>query len=401
MYKMVIIDDEYLVRLGLSKTIDWSRYGVEIVGTAGDGKTGFELVEKEQPDLIISDIRMPFMNGVELIKKLSAAGFEGEIIVLTAYKDFDYAVETYKSGIFSYVLKPVENAEIIGVVKKALEKLAEKRKDRMMKSAFSSSINTMQSSYIESLLKGNEEKEDGKIITHLSNLNISLPLKGSLLLLKPDNPTSSNEQITLAGRIIGEYLKKSLADCYSFAVADFQVFFSGSQDKETIIGLIYQSFLALEKETDETFTAAIAEYQNLAELSFSFSECLTYCNNKLMSGFNTVESENDDSISFRHYASIKAFYKLISEEYASPLTVSSVALKLGVSESYLMHLLKDSLGKTFNDILTDYRLSWAKKYLKEGKLRINEIAYKVGYPDEKYFSRVFKKETGVNPSEYH
>jgi two-component system response regulator YesN len=398
---MVIIDDEYLVRLGLSKTIDWSKYGVEIVGTAGDGKTGFELVEKEQPDLIISDIRMPFMNGVELIKKLSSAGFEGEIIVLTAYKDFDYAVETYKSGIFSYVLKPVENAEIIGVVQKALEKLNEKKKDQMMKSAYSSSINTMQSSYIESLLKGNEEKEEEGIKTHLSNLNISLPLKGSLVLLKEDNPSPSSEQVSLGGKIVEEYLKKALLDCVSFLVNGSQVFFINSEEKEEIIKHIYQSFLDLEKESEETFTLALTSYQSLTALPQAFNECLTYAENKLMSGFNTVETKNDDSISFRHYASIKSFYRLISEEYASPLTVSSVALKLGVSESYLMHLLKDSLGKTFNDILTDYRLSWAKKYLKEGKLRINEIAYKVGYPDEKYFSKVFKKETGVNPSEYH
>ena len=73
---------------------------------------------------------------------------------------------------------------------------------------------------------------------------------------------------------------------------------------------------------------------------------------------------------------------------------------MNVSESYLMHLLKDNLGKTFNEILTGYRIGIAKRLLLSGKYRINEVSDKVGYIDVKYFSQVFKKIVGVTPSDY-
>lgn len=117
-------------------------------------------------------------------------------------------------------------------------------------------------------------------------------------------------------------------------------------------------------------------------------------------GFNSIEIPKEDSISYRHYVAIQDFYRILSEHYKDDLSVSMVSERRNVSDSYLRHLLRKSLGRTFNDILTDYRISLSKKLLKEGKLRVNEIADKVGYNDEKYFSRVFKKRVGVSPSDY-
>src|SRR5690554_3429419 len=98
MYKVLIIDDEYLVRVGLKDTIDWASFGAEIVGEATNGKQGFQLALQLQPDLIITDVKMPVMNGVELASKLKQHNFQGRVIVLSGYSDFEYARSTFESG---------------------------------------------------------------------------------------------------------------------------------------------------------------------------------------------------------------------------------------------------------------------------------------------------------------
>ncbi|NLG69405.1 MAG: helix-turn-helix transcriptional regulator, partial [Firmicutes bacterium] len=92
--------------------------------------------------------------------------------------------------------------------------------------------------------------------------------------------------------------------------------------------------------------------------------------------------------------------RYIAEHYAEDVTVRDVAAHLQVSESYLMHLLRENVGLTFNECLTAYRMMMAKKMLREGKYRVYEIAERVGYSDPKDFSQVFRKHTGLLPSQY-
>ena len=101
MHKLVIVDDEYLVRLGIRETIDWAANGIEVIGDASNGKQGYEMIKELNPDLVITDIKMPIMNGVDLVKTLHKEGFNGEIVVLSGYKDFEYAKETFENGILS------------------------------------------------------------------------------------------------------------------------------------------------------------------------------------------------------------------------------------------------------------------------------------------------------------
>jgi len=97
----------------------------------------------------------------------------------------------------------------------------------------------------------------------------------------------------------------------------------------------------------------------------------------------------------------KSFGRFIAEKRKEKgLTQAEVAGALYVSDSHLMHLFKEDLGKTFNEYLTEYRIAQAKKMLRERKLRVYEVAYAVGYSDVKYFGQVFKKYVGCMPSEY-
>lgn len=90
MYRALIVDDEDIIKIGLKTIIDWEQLGFEIVGTAEDGLEAIKKVEELSPDLIITDIIMPRMDGIELMEELKKRGFAGKIIVLSNYGEVDY-----------------------------------------------------------------------------------------------------------------------------------------------------------------------------------------------------------------------------------------------------------------------------------------------------------------------
>ena len=106
-----IVDDEPIIRKGLDKMIEWQELGFEVVCTAQNGKQALEQLEVENIDIIITDVEMPIMNGLEFIKRVreseSTVINSKEIIVLTAYEDFEYARTAIKYGVTEYILKPI------------------------------------------------------------------------------------------------------------------------------------------------------------------------------------------------------------------------------------------------------------------------------------------------------
>ena len=392
MYKIAIIEDEYLTCLGLEKAVAWSSIDVLVCGSASDGKNGLELIRREKPDIVLTDIRMPGLNGVDLVKTLAKDGFDGEIIVLSAYKEFDYAVETYQSGIFSYLLKPIDNAELLSVVSGAIEKLKSKREREEIKQKMLVSDSHLKERFITNLISGDVTEE--YFAKEQEQLSLSIPASGLLFVLKEEE---INDDYTL--NKASDTLLNGLKETH-ILYNDELIAFISSIDESDAISVFQKRLSELEELTDSIFTCSICGYSNPLEISSSHKIAIDNINNKLCFGFNSLEVKRIDDISFRQYASIQQFYKLISEHYKEDITVSMISLMMNVSDSFLMHLLKKSLGRTFNDILTDYRMSLAKKLLKKGNYRINEVATLVGYNDEKYFSRVFKKKIGVNPSEY-
>ena len=105
MLKVLIVDDEFLVRVGLESTIPWSEYGFHVVGSARNGKEAIQLFEQYDPDVLLTDIKMPVMGGLELIERLKSVKPSLVAIIITHYDDFNYAKEALKLGANDYVLK--------------------------------------------------------------------------------------------------------------------------------------------------------------------------------------------------------------------------------------------------------------------------------------------------------
>lgn len=125
--KVLIVDDEYLVRLGLRTTIDWPKYKLEVVGEAEDGETGLEMAIRLKPDIIVTDMKMPFLDGLGFMEGVRSRGIKSKVIVLSGYDDFQYARGSIAHGVSDYMVKPIENDKFIESVNRIAEVIRQER----------------------------------------------------------------------------------------------------------------------------------------------------------------------------------------------------------------------------------------------------------------------------------
>ena len=116
MLKVVVIEDEELVRRGIVMAVDWASVDCKVVGEASNGEAGLEEIRRLRPDIVVTDIRMPRMDGLEMLRRLREEGCGVSVILLTAYSDFSYAQAALKLGAVDYLLKPFHDGELEAAV---------------------------------------------------------------------------------------------------------------------------------------------------------------------------------------------------------------------------------------------------------------------------------------------
>ena len=124
MYKVLIVDDEPVIAEGLKKIVDWEKYNCVVAGTASSGKEGLAMVEKCRPDILFTDIRMPGMDGLTMLAALRSEHRNLQVIILTGYRDFDYARQALNLGVFRYLVKPSKMKELDEAMESLSERLA-------------------------------------------------------------------------------------------------------------------------------------------------------------------------------------------------------------------------------------------------------------------------------------
>ncbi|PPQ47063.1 DNA-binding response regulator [Paenibacillus peoriae] len=127
MIKVVIVDDEPKLRQGLQTLIPWESLGFIVTATAANGKEALEVIEEKAPDVVIVDIRMPVMDGLQLIEHLRSNGHHLHFMILSGYADFEYAKQAIKYGVFGYLVKPVDIDEMSSSLKRIRERIEEER----------------------------------------------------------------------------------------------------------------------------------------------------------------------------------------------------------------------------------------------------------------------------------
>ncbi len=122
MLRALIAEDESKICQLIVKLVDWEALGINLIGTCDNGRTAFEIIERERPEIVITDIRMPQMSGLDLIRAAKEKGIQCEFIIISGYKQFDYAHIALQYGVTEYLLKPISQTELTEALKKAAKR---------------------------------------------------------------------------------------------------------------------------------------------------------------------------------------------------------------------------------------------------------------------------------------
>lgn len=168
--KVFLVEDEMLIRNSVKKCVDWEAEGYEFAGEAGDGELAYPMILKTKPDILITDIRMPFMDGLELSRLVKAELPNIKILILSGYDEFQYAKEAIKIGVTDYLLKPISSARLLEVLGQVKESIAQEKEEKELLLRYSRDMqeNTEhdKTKFFDSLMMGemsiSEAVENGK-----------------------------------------------------------------------------------------------------------------------------------------------------------------------------------------------------------------------------------------------
>lgn len=392
-YKVIIVDDEYLVRTGLRQTVDWQSLCAEVVAECENGAQALDAVIKHGPDLIISDVRMPVMDGLMLAEKLAERGYDGAVIFYSGYSDFEYVRKALEYGVSGYVLKPVENKMLVEKVAETMAALEEKRKKRDALASLTSGASRVRETYFSKLEEGVDDKP---LKDQLEVLDITVPADGIVIYGRRLNAQDGKFSAVYVG------LARALENfgATGWLWDDRFITVTGLTDREALCA---RAGDLLDEIYPDGVCAAIGispVYGKGVMIYEAALKAVGYASAVIPMGGVYTEKAYFHGEGKKRNRFISDVLEYIYGHYAEKLTVKSVAEKLYVSESHLMHEMKEELGTTFNECLKQFRIQRAKTLLKQGGMRVSEVASAVGFTDVRYFGQVFKESTGLTPSEY-
>lgn len=152
MLKMIIVDDERKIRESMKNVVDWESLGISLIGLCKNGLEAYDMIMDESPDIVLTDIKMPGLSGLELISRITQIGQHVEFIILSGYGEFVYTKEAMKYGIKHYLLKPCNEEELIGVVKEAAEACYEWKEQQMAEQFNGNVLQNFKESVFQNLL---------------------------------------------------------------------------------------------------------------------------------------------------------------------------------------------------------------------------------------------------------
>lgn len=172
MHSLLIVEDEYLVRQGIASLVDFSHFGMTLIGQAENGKEAWEMMQQTPVDILLTDINMPQMNGIQLAELVRATFPQTHIVFLTGYDDFDYALSAVKLGVDDYLLKPFSKKDIESMLAKVEQKLT--KEDKLQA--------------LEGLTTDGEREAFSRVIcNHLSDSDFSLKALAAELGFSPSH----------------------------------------------------------------------------------------------------------------------------------------------------------------------------------------------------------------------
>lgn len=128
MIRVVVVEDEILVKKGLILTTDWQKYGCEVVGEASNGMEGIREISRIRPDIVITDVRMPGLDGIRMIEQVKSNGIKPEFVIISGYSEFEYARQAVKLGVRDYLIKPIDDDDLDTALKNTCQAVHDKKR---------------------------------------------------------------------------------------------------------------------------------------------------------------------------------------------------------------------------------------------------------------------------------
>jgi len=399
---MILVEDESFERNSLINYIDWQLIGIQIIGEAINGSQGFSLVEELHPDIVLTDVKMPVMDGIELSKKIRHFAPETKIIFLSSYDDFEYAKQAIDLNIQAYVMKPVNEMELLRVVKKAAEEITEKAIERHMqtklKENYNASITLAQQALMNRILMGMQINDEDARNLGLDWLCSSSPFMQLCLFI-----SFYNQGLMYSiDKSIAELNKKCAKKCIQSVnvctkpgvlITLFCISVEQQDDMAAEFKQVLQVFFE-EKGEMHVNISFIAQRQSIKTPAQLYAELLS-CNadRHEQPDSHTEKKRNKKQIA-------DEVESIITTQYQSPLTLESIAKTMHFTPNYLGTVFKSVKKLSVNRFLMKTRIEKAKELLRDSDISINEIAECCGFGNITYFFTSFKKETGITPSDF-
>lgn len=373
MYKVLFAEDELLVRLGLQNSIPWSKYEMEVAALADNGMEAYRLFEEIHPDILITDLRMEGMDGLELVKRVREIDKECAIVVISCLNDFETLRKLIPYNINAYVLKAsISIDEVCNVLEQTKEYLIsigrtakkvipdlEKTEDIISKYLLGDTVISLE--------------DDFEIFEHLL-----------LFSLEEENKDKINK---LAMDFIYELVNRQIPGEMLVPL----------KDKEFCV--FYRS---TEKKMDERIKRINNSIGDFLGVRFKITHSSRKKAENLKDWFDRAYVQqyeiNIDENSGK--ALIQKSIEYMQEHFRESLTLTDISRTIGLSVSYFSYLFKQETGKNYIEYLNEIRLLATMKDLMNTDEKVVVVAQKNGFQNLEYFSRYFKKQTGESPARW-
>lgn len=357
-WTVLIADDETLPRNTLKDYLPWEQLGVSKVILAADGRQAVEQAQLYRPNIVISDMKMPYMNGLEVAAAVKEFLPMCQFIFLSGYTDKEYFKGAIKLKAASYVEKPIDLEEITAALQDVIRNLrsAEAAKPAYIFFRGGSAASTP---------LGTREYTCDKLLLRQLGKNIQ--------------QNRQEDTLCALNAIYAELCESegTSPDYVRHLYRQITLLFLQAAENQNIQSITAQSDLLLYTEARQPTLRQLWDVLNHTAAAY----------------FSTVQRPDPDLVG--------RVDRYLEENYPdSTLTVQGAAERLGFTYTYLCAGYKKGCGKTINQRLTEIRLHRAKELLTSTNRKLYEIAHAVGYADGKYFVKVFSRQTGLSPKQY-
>ncbi len=401
MRQMLIVDDEAFARQAVADSIDWEDYDIQVF-QASSGEEAVEFLEGHPVDLLMTDIRMSGISGLELIEKVFEKGWNPAIIVLSSYNEFDLVRSAMKLGANDYLFKPTM---MPGDIVESVLQVLKKRKES---EPVEEKTEAGRKEYLQKLLLGERgtsfdfSTEEREVWECRNVLVIVVKIYHYRECLSRLFEEDLNLFQFSMGNILGEILGKQREyEVFRMNYREYAVI-AWKSEKETVQKAeteIYQNlqsgftFLKLYYEMDAV--AGVSEFeQGMGKLSDQYTQAAELCgqaNPKLQKILFAGGSAGQGSLK----KEMQQALRFIEENLGNPeLSLGMVADKIGVSKNYFSRIFKETMNEKFVSYVTRLRMEQARNLYLNSDLKIYEISEMVGYSDWHYLYNLYKKTYG-------